>query len=299
MKTILVPTDFSAAATSASKVAITLAKEFKSTIILLHVLEAVDEGSFNVEGEASGFGSWEDKLFNMKLIEKGRRQIREATDALIKSGVNAKSVLRLGNAYHGMQSIITEQNVDLVVMGTEGSTGVQEMVVGSNTEKVVRRSHVPVISVNRRSSPESLKSIVWATSLNAEDLNIPVVLRKLMDREGATVHLVRINTPGFFISDTMVKDKLASFAQKMKLGNFTINVFNDYNEEEGIIRFASGIDADLIALSTHGRRGLAHLLNGSIAEDVVNHSKRPVMTYVIGKVASTKKKKQKAAGMML
>lgn len=291
MKTILVPTDFSPAANAATKVAITLAKQFKSTIILLHVLEGVDENSFNVEGETAASSSWEDRLFNMKMIEKGRKLLNQATNAVIETGVNAKSILRLGNAYHGMQSIITDQDVDLVVMGTEGSNGLQEMIVGSNTEKVVRRSAVPVISVNKQSSIGSLKSIVWATSLKEEDLNIPVVLKKLMDREETVVHLVRVNTPGLFFPDAIVKTKLAAFAQKMKLGKFTINVVNDYNEEEGIIRFASGINADLIALSTHGRRGLSHLLNGSIAEDVVNHSKRPVMTYVIGKVASRKKKK--------
>jgi len=299
MKTILVPTDFSPAANAATKVAITLAKQFKSTIILLHVLEGVDENSFNVEGEASASSSWEDRLFNMKMIEKGRKLLNQATNAVTETGVNAKSILRLGNAYHGMQSIITDQKVDVVVMGTEGSNGFQELVVGSNTEKVVRRSAVPVISVNKRSLVESLKSIVWATSLKEEDLNIPVVLKKLMDQDDTIVHLVRINTPGLFFSDTIVKSKLAAFAQKMKLRKFTINVFNDHNEEEGIIRFASGINADLIALSTHGRRGLSHLLNGSIAEDVVNHSKRPVMTYVIGKVTSAKKKKQRVAGIIL
>jgi nucleotide-binding universal stress UspA family protein len=51
-------------------------------------------------------------------------------------------------------------------------------------------------------------------------------------------------------------------------------------EEEGIIYFADSINADLIALATHGRTGFAHVLAGSIAEEVVSHSKRPVLTFV-------------------
>ena len=63
------------------------------------------------------------------------------------------------------------------------------------------------------------------------------------------------------------------------LQNYTINIYNDKVEEDGIIYFAQDIEADLIALATHGRTGLLHLLSGSIAEDVVNHAKRPVWTF--------------------
>ena len=57
-------------------------------------------------------------------------------------------------------------------------------------------------------------------------------------------------------------------------------MFKDVREEEGIIYFADSIDADLVAMATHGRTGFAHVLAGSIAEDVVSHSKRPVLTFV-------------------
>ena len=61
--------------------------------------------------------------------------------------------------------------------------------------------------------------------------------------------------------------------------NYTINIYSDKVEEDGIIFYAQDINADLIALATHGRSGLLHLLSGSIAEDVVNHAKRPVWTF--------------------
>jgi len=299
MKTILVPTDFSQAALSATKLAGNLARQFNSTIVLLHVVEGLDEGSFNVEGEVSMGASWEDKLFSMSMIEKSRKQLRQATNALLDAGVSARSVLRMGNTYHGIQSIITEQEVDLVVMGTEGSSGLEEILVGSNTEKVVRRSTCPVISVNAESNVESIKSIVWATSMNEEDLNLPSLLRKMMDTENVIVHLVRINTPGLFISDRVSRARLELFASKMKLRKFTVNIYNDFTEEEGIMKFASTVNADLIAIATHGRRGLAHLLNSSIAEDVVNESRTPVMTYVLGKHSDTKRGKVKVAKVLL
>ncbi|NRA92249.1 MAG: universal stress protein, partial [Psychroserpens sp.] len=45
--------------------------------------------------------------------------------------------------------------------------------------------------------------------------------------------------------------------------------------------FSSDIDADIIGISTHGRQGIAHFFNGSISEDLVNHAKRPVITFKI------------------
>jgi nucleotide-binding universal stress UspA family protein len=95
-----------------------------------------------------------------------------------------------------------------------------------------------------------------------------------------TIHLVRINTPLNFESDVKVKKDMEAFARRIGLKNYTINSFSHYQEEEGIIHFAKTIDADLIALSTHGRTGFAHVLAGSIAEDVANHSVIPVLTYV-------------------
>ncbi|HEX8060326.1 MAG TPA: universal stress protein, partial [Cyclobacteriaceae bacterium] len=241
MKTILVPTDFSPAAIAARKFAVDLAKKFKASIFLLHVIEAVDEGSFNIEGEAVADGSWEDRLFNMKMIEKARMQLAEATVEISKTGVPVQSLLRMGNAYHGISSIISEQKADLVVIGTEGDSTNAAVLIGTTTEKVVRRSHCPVITVNRNLKVDSLKSIVWATSLKPEDLEIPPVLREIVNEEGVTVHIVRINTPVLFMTDVTAKERLTSTAEFLKFKNYTINIFNDNEEAAGIIHFAAGI----------------------------------------------------------
>ena len=283
MKTILVPTDFSPAANAATKFAINFAKQFDSTLLLLHVMEAVDEGSFNIEGEATASSSWEDKLFNMKMIEKAKNDLAGALATVSQSGVKVKTHLRIGNAYHGIQSIISEEKADVVIIGTEGDSGNANVLIGTTTEKVVRRSTCPVITVNRGTTIETIKTIVWATSLRAEDLDIPPLLRELVNKAGIAVHIVRVNTPGLFMTDVTAKERLTSVAEFLKFKNFTTNIFNDNEEAAGILHFAASVKADLIALSTHGRQGLAHLLNASIAEDVINHTKRPVMTYVLGK----------------
>ena len=283
MKTILVPTDFSNTANAAVEVATGIAKKTGATLILLHVIEDIDEGSFNVEGEAIASAPAESRLFTFKLIEKAKKQLAKAVEQTSRSGVNVTSKLRIGNPYHSMHEAIVEQKVDLVVMGTKGTSGYEEVIIGSNTEKVVRRSNCPVLTVNRPPARADFKSIVYATALKDDELPFTRVVRKIQEIYDCQVHIVRINTPGMFINDRLVKEKMAVFTKQLRFRNFTLNVYNDYSEEEGIIHFADGVGADMIAMATHGRTGLAHILNGSIAEDVVNHAHRPVLTSVIGR----------------
>jgi nucleotide-binding universal stress UspA family protein len=280
MKKILVPTDFSKPATIASEVAVDIARRAGAEVVLLHVIEGAAEGSVNIGGETTYGGNWEDKIFNLKLIEKAKKQITKLTEDSKFEGVKLRTELRLGTPFHGMNAIITEHKVDLVVMGTSGRSDLEQMIIGSNTEKVVRQSHCPVLTVHNKPASKEFKDIVYATSMNKDEEVFSKIVRRTQQIYDSTVHLVRINTPGNFQRDAVVKKYMQDFAKKLQLKNFTLNVFNDLTEEEGIIYFADSINADLVAMATHGRTGFAHVLAGSIAEDVVSHSKRPVLTFV-------------------
>ena len=280
MKKILVPTDFSKPAQIAIDVAIDIARKANGQLILLHVVEEASGTSFNITGEVDVSGDWEDKLFTMKLIERSKKQMAKVFEDVKAAGVRVKQELRVGTAFHGMRDIITEQKVDLVVMGTAGRTKLEEMIIGTNTEKVIRHSKCPVLTVHRKPATTEFKNIVYATSMSKDEEVFSRIVRTTQNMYDATVHLVRINTPGNFQRDAVVKKYMQDFAKKLQLKNYTINIFNDLTEEEGIIYFADSINADLLALATHGRTGFAHVLAGSIAEEVVSHSKRPVLTFV-------------------
>jgi hypothetical protein len=99
----------------------------------------------------------------------------------------------------------------------------------------------------------------------------------------AKIHIVWINTPTNFTRDTITQKRLNAFAKRFMLKEHTINIFNDPYEEAGVINFTKEINGDMIAMGTHGRKGLAHLMSGSVAEDVVNHVDCPIWTYAIKK----------------
>jgi nucleotide-binding universal stress UspA family protein len=204
-------------------------------------------------------------------------------ESLTAKGIKVKQSLKVGTPFHGMRTIITERKVDLVVMGTSGKSDIEEMIIGSNTEKVVRHAHCPVLTIKNRPGAKAFKNIVYATSMAKSEEAFSKIVRDTQELFDATIHLVRINTPGNFQRDAVVKNYMKEFAERLQLKNYTINVFNDLTEEEGIIYFADSINAGMIAMATNGRTGFAHVLAGSIAEDVVSHAKRPVLTFVTKK----------------
>ena len=66
--------------------------------------------------------------------------------------------------------------------------------------------------------------------------------------------------------------------KSLSLKIFYINIYNATSIEKGIIDFSDEINANLIAIETHGRTGIAHLIFGSLAEDIANHINRPVLS---------------------
>ena len=274
MQKILVPTDFSPLASFATQTALQIAAKTGAEVILLHVVE-MPGASFSVTGQSVNNAEFD--VYTLKLITKTKEDLAKLAAQNSQNGVSVTTSLEVGNAYQAIAKLITDQQVDLVVMGSHGAEGWEEALVGSNAEKVVRRAQCPVLVIKREFDLESAQNVVYAADFEEENTVIEKV-KVLQEVLEAKLHLVKINTPSNFMSDHEGIKVLRDFADKHQLQNYTVNIYNDRQEEDGIIYFAEEVEADLIALGTHGRTGLYHLLSGSIAEDVVNHAKRPVWT---------------------
>lgn len=274
MKKILVPTDFSAESDYALQAAYQLAQRQKATVHLAHVLNfpLADDGTPGgpVEIVPGGFLNQAKKeaLVRLKKFIKKKKP----TDVRITHEV------LVGNPYQSITRALMKKKVDLVVMGSKGASGAKEIIVGSNAERMVRFSPSPVLIIKDKTDLSQLKNIVYATALRGREQPVLRVLSKLQRVFDAQLHLVRINTIANFLEDPSAMEQLKNLAKSSRLKNYTLNTFSDIREEEGIIHFADEVKADLIAVSTHARRGLLHLLGGSIAEGVANHAKYPVWT---------------------
>ena len=275
MQKILVPTDFSEQARHAMDLAVQLARKANAEVKLLNVVEA-PTASFSVMGEVSDSGDFD--LYTLKLIQKTKKDMAVFADADQNRDVTINSAIEVGNAYKAISREITDLEVDMVIMGSQGASGWEEALIGSNAEKVVRRSKCPVLVVKDHIDVDQINNIVFAASFLEEGSQVLAKIKNMQELLGAKLHLLRVNTPGNFSPDRKTKPIMGQWAEEHDLKDYTINICNDLTEEDGIVHFSESINADLIALATHGRVGLEHLLAGSIAEDLVNHARRPVWT---------------------
>lgn len=282
MKTILVPTDFSEQAQYALDLAYGIAKKSSAIVKLLNVVEAPHGTSFNAMGEVTAPDGM-DSMFFAQLLKRQRENLEKLVKNPKYEDIDVEGEVEVGNPYESISRTITDHHVDLVIMGTQGSSGLEEMLVGSNTEKVVRRAKCPVLTVKEAVDPDSIKNIVFATNLRDASEKLVGALLELQKLFSAKLHIISVNTPSTFETDRFYRKEMKKFVDQHKIENYTLNIYNDDVEEDGIVFFAEDINADMIALATHGRRGLSHLLSGSIAEDIVNHAKRPVWTFNLKK----------------
>ena len=278
MKSILVPYDFSEEAEYAFELAQELATKAACKLKLIHIIEIPTSQNFNTMGEVSMGENFIDKIYMVDVVNKRKEQFKKLEETHSGKAYKFSTNLSFGNPYAGISGEITEIGVSLVIMGSKGSSGLEEILIGSNTEKVVRHSACPVITVKGPVSSTSIKKIVFASDFSENSKKVIKKLKTLQDLLGAEIRLVKINTPNSFEKSIDSMEKISAFIQSNNLENVGIDVFNADSEEEGINEFADFIEADLIAMSTHGRTGFLHLLGGSIAEDVVNSSKKPVWT---------------------
>jgi nucleotide-binding universal stress UspA family protein len=278
MKTILVPTDFSEQANYALDLAAQMARKSGDTKIhILHIQEGLGQHSFNTMGQVD-LGSGENEVLMIQILKRTRKEMDKLVESDLFEGLHVDGTVEVGNPFQGISKEIARTEAELVVMGTKGISGLDEVLIGSNTEKVVRYAKCPVITVKAAVKLDEIQNIVFATNMQEDQVRMVAELKKLQKLTGAKLHLVKVNTPNHFHTERHMRDEFARFVETHEFTNYTTNVYNDATEEDGILYFAQDIDANLIALGTHGRTGLLHLLSGSIAEDLVNHSQVPVWT---------------------
>lgn len=94
----------------------------------------------------------------------------------------------------------------------------------------------------------------------------------------SNVHLLKINTRNNFEPTHYTHQLMDGFAQEVGLKSYTKHIYNDNTVEEGVLHYAHEVGADIIAMETHGRTGVAHLINGSVTEHIVNHLDMPVLS---------------------
>ncbi len=272
MKTILVPTDFSDHALFALKVAASIARKINAEINLVHVYN-LPSAEFKQDPYYSNFyketkakaNEQLNKLVGLKFLKNIIVKKHIVTDIL-------------------MWKIVTDKrfkNADLIVMGSHGTSEFSKVFIGSNTEKVVRLADSPVLTIKNESEDFAVKKIVFASNFFKESYTVFEKIKFFADSYNAHIDLLKVITPKCFESTPYSQKLINDFVKNFNLNKYTINIYNAHNVENGIIDFSNEMNADLIAIETHGRTGIAHLIKGSLTEGVVKHETKPVLSIKI------------------
>ncbi|MBL7833105.1 MAG: universal stress protein [Cyclobacteriaceae bacterium] len=277
MKKLLVPCDFSHQALNAFQFALDIAaKSPNSTVHLLHVVEL----PVLHDSVLMPVLSFEQDLMD-ELKEKADKEFDIVEKTYNKDKVKVVSEVLFGKVSDMIVRYCQDQQIDMLIMGSHGASGVRELFIGSNAEKIVRHSAVPVLVV-KDTFKGPIKNIVFPNTLETEHQeDLVMKVKELQHFFGAHLHILWVNTPLNFTTDTETKKRLEQFVKRFQFKNYTINTYNHLSAEEGIIDFAKNMDASLIAMGTHGRKGIAHMFYGSLTESLVNHTEKLVWSYVM------------------
>ncbi|MEF8828578.1 MAG: universal stress protein [Haloarcula sp.] len=275
--TILVPTDGSPGSERAFEVAATLASTHDATV---HVLSVVDEHGPTDDWDYDGDSPAE-------------AFIESRTDHLDTDDLSITPAVREGVVHDAVLDYADENDVDLIVMGTHGRTGVRRFLLGSVTEKVVRLADVPVLSVkaDAERGPVSFDDIMLPTDGSSGAAAAIEPTGALASATDATVHLVSVvdtRSLGIDVGSSVIVDELESVAtdavedasdRLSELGVGTVETAIAHGiPYQAILEAIEDADVDIVVIGTHGRTGIDRYLLGSVAEKLVRTSPVPVMT---------------------
>lgn len=275
IRKILIPYDFSETAALALEHGVFLAKLYRAEITMLHIIETVTFTS----AIAHAFSSKSE--FESKVEESAISKLQEIAEGIHhKSSIRVNVKAEVGRIYKKIVEVANDEDMDLILMGTHGVSGFQEFLMGSNAFRVVSDSPCPVITVQTHSSKVGFKDIILPLDDSFPSRQKVPFCVEIASKYNAVVHILGLMT-----------DKEADFERKFKI---KVEQVEEYLEKHGIeyttklmhtdnlanssMKYAQEIDADLLVIMTEQEPTITGLFLGTYAQQVVNHSKVPVMS---------------------
>ena len=262
MKKILCPTDFSEFANYALEYAAFFSKRSGGSLCLVTVLKNKDKSK----------------------IQEFEKKLDELKDLEYLKHINVETIIKVGdNIRDNIIEAAEEFNVDLIIMGSNGASLVDEILVGGNTEKLIRKSKFSVLTIKHQMISLRLDSIVFASDFSKETNKAFTMIRETAQLFNSKIYLLKINTPTRFEPTRVSLEKMHRFVKAQQLDKllkdkYEIVLYSDSTEELGILNYCIENEIDLISLATHGKRAIWKFFDDSTSQNLVNHSFRPVLT---------------------
>ncbi len=276
IKNILIPVDFTDTSDAATANGIKIAALLKANIFLIHVME-FNAYNYSVFPETEivipsvlELESAVDKKMNL-IKEKIRKKFSIIPKVLVSIGDVPSEIIRFSK----------KEKIDLIVMGTHGISGYKELFIGSNAQRVVTLSEIPVLTMQKSSGKCKFKKILLPidNSLHSrEKVNLAMIIADLFK---AKIQIIGL-------PDSKEKKVLNMFNIKCRSVEkiiaadelpFKTTLVYGINLAEASIKFASKNKCDLIVINTGHESEVTGIFMGAFAQQIVNHSKIPVLSF--------------------
>ncbi|MGD2216228.1 MAG: universal stress protein [Gemmatimonadales bacterium] len=289
---ILYPTDFSRCAGHALPHTLHLAETYGAELHLLHALVLHEADPSSLSHRLPDM----EELYTA-LEEHADTQMKTAMQEHERAGFKIKSTqVRAISAAGAILDYATDNEIDLVVMGTHGRRGLRRLLLGSVAEEVVRLAPCPVLTVPERedrASPDHVERILVPVDFSEHAKLALAYAVQLGEGYGAQLHLLHVVDeviyPDFYPpvipSGGSVTEELRD--QSLERMRSLLSDFEDIDAAvhvragraaPEIADFAKGHDADLVVIASHGLTGISHVLLGSVTEQLIRRARCPVFT---------------------
>jgi nucleotide-binding universal stress UspA family protein len=274
IKKILVPTDFSETGLLALEHASFLARLVKADLILLHVLP-VSEYHFEIPEPVMRIENHDE--INA-IVEQKLAEVADATRT--NYGILPKTMSTRGKIANEVMQIAQDEKVDLIVMGTHGAKGFEELLIGSNAHKVVSLAPCPVITVQTHAKKLGFTNIVLPIDRSVhsrEKVERAIDLATIYNSKLHILGLLENDDEGEYAKLQVILDQVQHAIEKTGLTFSRHTVKGDHLAAEAL-KFGVTVEADLIIIMTDHESALTGLFMGPLAKQIVNHSRIPVLS---------------------
>lgn len=279
MKRILAAVDFSKGSIHALHYAGAIAEKLGAGITMVWV-----DSDYGI----AAFGTGPDNEYRNEAIRNFKEQV--AWFKKEKPTVSIDYKLRRGKVYKEIALAAQQMEADLIIAGTHGVTGFQELWIGSNAYRIVSYATCPVITVRydffTDGSFESIVLPIDSTSDTRQKVPFTCEMAKQLN---ARLHIVGLNNTCLKTMQKKMQsnvDSVVKYLRQQGVGYDSTEITTD-DVTKTLIDYASQVDADLIAIMTEQDRSASSLLLGPQAQQLVNYSKVPVLSIQPKEVTNT------------